>query len=119
MVWGIRGDELVLVKKDAHDKLIFNQLIPSYQLGNLNEMPLIPSNHKGKAIVVKHGKVDQHGHGMIQHLEIGNESEAMSIFIDKNNHMLWLDCPSLAFDAYNHHEAKAYYLFTSHTEYPH
>ena len=117
MVGEVKEYELILVKNDSQNKLIFDQLVPSYERGGkLNTMALVPSNHKGKAIVVKHGIFDQHGYGTEQHLEIGNESNAMSVLIDKNNHMLWSDCPSLAFDNKYYNVARPVYLSTNNNE---
>ena len=101
MVWGIKKGLLVLVKNDADDKLIFDQVVPNYQLSKMNKMALIPSNHKGIAIVVKHGsfEVCDNKEDIAQHLAIGKESDAMSVFLDKHLHMLWSDCPSFALDA--------------------
>lgn len=73
MVWGIKNDKLVLVKESDSQKLVFDQLESSYPLETLKVMALKPSNHKGKGVVIK-DKIDQHGHGMVQMLAIGDES---------------------------------------------
>ena len=71
MVFGIKGSrkeeskfELILVKNtDEEDKLVFENLKPSYDLSSLKVMALKMSSHKGKAIVIK-DSLKQHGHGM-------------------------------------------------------
>lgn len=73
MVFGIKNDELVLVKKeDSHHRLIFDQISPSYDLETLKTLALKPSSHKGKGVVLKK-ETRQHGHGMEQMLEFGPE----------------------------------------------
>jgi hypothetical protein len=53
MVWGFKADELVLVKStDDEKKLVFDSLQPTYPLENLKIMPLTPSSHPGKGIVL-------------------------------------------------------------------
>jgi hypothetical protein len=53
MVWGIKDDELVLVKNtDDENKLVFDSLPPTYPLENLKIMPLTPSSHPGKGVVL-------------------------------------------------------------------
>ena len=49
-------------------------------------MPLILSSHPGKAIVLKN-EVRQHGHGMEEMIKLGDEKDAISIFIDEDNHI--------------------------------
>ena len=72
MILGIKDDDLVLVKNsDFKNRLVFDKLEPSFNLKTLKVMALKPSSHKGIGIVIK-DEVTQHGHGLVQHLEIGD-----------------------------------------------
>jgi hypothetical protein len=54
MVFGIKDDELVLVKNtDTDSKLVFDKIEPTYELSKLKIMALKASSHKGKGIVAK------------------------------------------------------------------
>jgi hypothetical protein len=87
MVWGIKEVEgkrqLVLVKRtDDANKLVFDSVPPTYTLENLKIMPLCPSSHPGKGIVLTE-EVRQHGHGMEQMVAFGEAENAVQIFIDE------------------------------------
>jgi len=55
MVFGIKNDELVLVKNSDSDKLVFKYLKPSYDVEKLKVLTLKASSHKGKGVVIKDG----------------------------------------------------------------
>ena len=90
MVIGIKNGDLVLVKSsNVLHKLVFKNLDPSYKLKNLSLMELKPTSHKGKGIIIKNNGFTQPDHGLSQKLEIGNEKEAISVFLDQRNHIHW------------------------------
>lgn len=91
MVWGIKrveGDtQLCLVKRtDDQNKLVFDSLPPTYALKNLKIMPLCPSSHPGKAVVLTE-ETRQHGHGMDQMVAFGDAANAVNIFVDDQDHI--------------------------------
>ena len=104
-------------REDSDKKLVFSELVPSYDLGALKTMALKPSSHKGKGVVLSE-ETRQHGHGMEQMLELGSEDKAIKILVDAHNHFHLADFPSLAFDGYEH-ESRDLEFFTNHLEYGH
>ena len=65
-------------------------------------MQLVSPNHGGKGIVVKRDghHCKQYSHGLDKYLEIGKKEDAMSVFVDENNHIHWSKYPSLVFDGW-------------------
>ena len=49
-------------------------------------MPLVLSSHPGKAIVLQNN-TQQHGHGMEEYIKVGDEKDAISIFVDEDDHI--------------------------------
>lgn len=102
MVWGIRDNKLVLVKKgNIKEKLVFDKLKPSftYDPNDLSSnslktkvFPLAMKNFEGKGIRYS-GKINQYDHGMDQLLEVCDENEAMKVYHDKDGHIHDADKP--------------------------
>jgi hypothetical protein len=65
-------------------RLFFDALPPT--LAPQKIMPLILSSHPGRAIVLKDA-VRQHGHGMEEFIKVGDEKDAISIFVDEDKHI--------------------------------
>ena len=81
-------------------------------------MPMILSSHPGKAVVLK-DEVRQHGHGMEEFIKLGDEKDAVSIFVDEDNHIHNADKHFQTFDGYQHKDPRDLEFFTKHAEYGH
>lgn len=80
-------------------------------------MPLCPSSHPGKAIVLTE-ETRQHGHGMEQMVAFGDSEKAVKIFVDDQDHIHNAEKPQQTFDGYEHEE-RPIEFFTKHLEYAH
>lgn len=120
MCLGLREGVVVLVKREkpnegSDERLVFDELFPTIEPKNI--MPLILSSHPGKAIVLKN-EVKQHGHGMEEFIRLGEEKDAISIFVDEDNHIHNADKHFQTFDGYEH-KSRDLEFFTKHQEYKH
>ena len=77
-------------------------------------MQMILSSHPGKAIVLKN-EVKQHDHGMEEFIKLGEEKDAVSIFVDEDNHIYNANKHFKTFDGYEH-ESRDLEFFTKHPE---
>lgn len=82
---------------DHESKLVFDCLPATYNLASLKILPLCPSSHPGRGIVLTE-ETRQHGHGMEQMLSFGDESKAVSIFVDDQDHIHNASKPQQTFD---------------------
>jgi hypothetical protein len=122
MCLGWRDEKVVLVKRtlpeggsQKDDRLFFDALTPT--LAPEKTMPMILSSHPGKAVVLKN-EVRQHGHGMEEFIKLGDEKDAISIFVDEDNHIHNADKHNQTFDGYEH-DHRDLEFFTKHVEYGH
>ena len=121
MCLGYRDEKLILVPRKVKDeskedeRLFFDALPPTIKPEKV--MPMILSSHPGKAVVLK-GKIEQHGHGMVEYIKLGEEKDAISIFVDEDNHIHNADKHFQTFDGYEHH-SRDMLFFTKHDEYEH
>lgn len=95
------------------NRLFFDALTPT--LLPLKVMPLILSSHPGRAIVLKN-ETKQHGHGMEEFIKVGDQKDAISIFVDEDNHIHNADKHFQTFDGYQHGNRDLEF-FTKHVEY--
>ena len=104
-------------KREIFDdnRMFFDSLQPT--LAPEKIMPLILSSHPGRAIVLKKS-TRQHGHGMEEFIKVGDEKDAISIFVDDDNHIHNADKQYQTFDGYQHHNRDLEF-FTKHVEYAH
>ena len=80
-------------------------------------MPLILSSHPGRAIVLKND-VKQHDHGMEEFITLGDEKDAISVFLDEDCHIHNANKHYQTFDGYAHDSRDLEFL-TKHVEYGH
>ena len=80
-------------------------------------MPLILSSHPGKAIVLKN-ETKQHDHGMEEFITLGDEKDAISVFLDEDYHIHNANKHFQTFDGYDH-GSRDLEFFTKHFEYEH
>merc|ERR1719329_11341 len=122
MCLGFRDEKVILVKHDISEggaskdeRLFFDALSPT--IVPKKTMPLILSSHPGKAIVLKN-EVIQHSHGMEEMIKLGDEKDAISVFVDEDNHIHNANKHFQTFDGYDH-ESRDLEFFTKHVEYKH
>ena len=103
-----------MIVRDQKEKLL-GKIIPA--LAPQNVMPLILSSHPGRAIVLT-GTVRQHVHGLEEFIKVGDEKDAISIFVDEDNHIHNADRHNHTFDGYKYaHRDLIFY--PKHVELPH
>lgn len=118
---GQKDDQLQLVPREKPDdgqedkRLFFTTLPPTLEPKKV--MKTILSSHPGKAIVLKN-ETTQHGHGMEEFIKLGDEKDAISIFVDEDFHIHNADKHFQTFDGWDH-ENRDLEFFAKHTEYGH